>query len=192
MCVWTKFIKFSTAELVRLRRPQTVLARKFYEFSPNNYDEIMPELSIKNLCYIINDTGKVLLQYKRRGFGVGKWNGPGGKVEPGETLEQSAVREVKEETGLDVKNLKKIAELEFYFNGREEWNMVTHAYVAKDFSGEIQASDEGELKWFKIEELPFNEMWDDDIYWLKDALAGKFVKGKFYFDHNGKLLSHEN
>ncbi|MFH1583076.1 MAG: 8-oxo-dGTP diphosphatase [Candidatus Falkowbacteria bacterium] len=151
----------------------------------------MSELSIKNLCYLINNKGEVLLQYKRRGFGVGKWNGPGGKVEPGETIEQSVVREVKEEAGLDIVNLEKTAELEFYFKGREEWDNITHVYVVKDFSGEIIASDEGELKWFKIEEVPFDKMWDDDPHWLPKILAGEFMKMKFYFDHEGNLQKYE-
>ena len=85
----------------------------------------MSELKIKNLCYIINDKGQALLQFKRRGFGVGKWNGPGGKVEPEETVEQSVIREVKEETGLEVNDLKKMAELEFYFENRQEWDNIT-------------------------------------------------------------------
>jgi len=63
--------------------------------------------NIKNLCYLINNQGEVLLQFKRRGFGVGKWNGPGGKVETGEELEQAVIREVKEETGLEASDLKK-------------------------------------------------------------------------------------
>lgn len=151
----------------------------------------MPELSVKNLCYIINDRGEVLLQYKRRGFGAGKWNGPGGKVEPGESLEQSVIREIKEETGLDVKSLEKMAELEFYYKNHEEWDNITHVYVVKNFSGEIQADDEGELVWFKFNEIPFNKMWDDDPHWLPKILAGEFMKMKFYFDHEGKLLNYE-
>lgn len=132
------------------------------------------------------------MQFKRRGFGVGKWNGPGGKMEPGETSEQAVIREVKEETGLDVKDLKKVAELEFFFEEKEEWNQAADAYITKNFSGKIEASDEGELKWFKINELPFNQMWEDDPYWLPRALAEEFMKMKFYFDKNGKLLRFEN
>ena len=150
----------------------------------------MPELSIKNLCYIINDQGEVLLQHKGRGFGVGKWNGPGGKVEPGETSEQAVIREIKEETGLDIIKPEKMAELEYYYDGHEDWNNLTHAYLAKNFSGRMQASDEGELKWFKFNELPFSEMWGDDPHWLPKILAGEFMKMKFYFDHEGNLQKY--
>ena len=151
----------------------------------------MSKLSVKNLCYIINNRGEVLLQYKRRGFGAGKWNGPGGKVESGETSEQAVVREVKEETGLDVKNVEKMAELEFVFIGKEEWNQAADVYVAKNFSGEILASDEGELKWFKLDEIPYDEMWDDDPHWLPKVLAGEFMKMRFYFDREGNLQKYE-
>ncbi|MDD4901470.1 MAG: 8-oxo-dGTP diphosphatase [Patescibacteria group bacterium] len=147
--------------------------------------------TIANLCYLLNDKDEVLLQFKRKGFGQGKWNGPGGKVEQGETVEQSVVREVKEETGLQVKNLRKRAELEFVFDGREEWNQVVHVFVTNNFKGEIRASDEGELKWFNVKELPFKQMWEDDIYWIKDALAGKFARMRFYFKQNGKLQKYE-
>ena len=135
----------------------------------------------KNLCYIINDKNEVLLQFKRRGFGTGKWNGPGGKVETGETSEQAVRREVKEETGLDIINPIKMAELEFYFIGKAEWNQSSDVYVAKNYSGEIAASDEGELKWFKTDEIPYDKMWDDDPHWLPNVLAGEFMKMKIYF-----------
>jgi 8-oxo-dGTP diphosphatase len=147
--------------------------------------------NITNLCYLLNNQGEVLLQYKRRGFGQGKWNGPGGKSNPGESSEQSAKRETKEEAGVEIEKLEKRGELEFIFDGREDWNQITHVYVTNKFKGEIKASDEGELKWFKIEELPFKEMWEDDPYWLLNVLAGEYIKMRFYFDSGGKMLSYE-
>ena len=101
------------------------------------------------------------------------------------------VREVKEETGLDVKNVEKMADLEFVFIGKEEWNQAADVYVAKNFSGEILASDEGELKWFKLDEIPYDEMWDDDPHWLPKVLAGEFMKMRFYFDREGNLQKYE-
>ena len=56
-----------------------------------------------NLCYLLKEN-KILLGYKKRGFGKDKWNGLGGKVDPGETIEGSAVRETKEEIGIDNKD----------------------------------------------------------------------------------------
>jgi len=147
--------------------------------------------NLKNICYIINDKDEILLQYKRKGFGIGKWNGPGGKVEPGETSEQAVIREVKEETGLDIIKPEKMAELDLYFIGKEEWNQAADVYVVKNYSGKITESDEGELKWFKIKELPYDKMWDDDPHWLPNILAGEFMKMRFYFDPECNLQKYE-
>lgn len=147
--------------------------------------------TIANLCYLLNNRNEVLLQFKSKGFGRGKWNGPGGKLETGETIEQSVIREIKEETGLEVKNLKKTGELEFIFRGKEDWNQMVHVFITDEFSGEINSSDEGELKWFKIEQLPYDKMWEDDRHWLPRVLAGEFVKMRFYFDGQGKLKNYE-
>ncbi len=144
-----------------------------------------------NLCYLINQNGEVLLQFKKLGFGQGKWNGPGGKVKPGESIEQSVRREVKEETGLFIINLTKVAELEFFFVGRAKWNNYTHVFVCREFSGKLKPNQEGNLKWFKLEKIPFAEMWPDDKYWLLNALAGKYAAWRFIFNKRGELLSHE-
>lgn len=144
-----------------------------------------------NICYLINNKGEVLLQKKRHGFGKGKWNGPGGKLKINETPEQSAIREIKEETNLDIINLKKAGEIEFVFTEDEKNNNFVHIFFSDNFIGEPEDLGEGELKWFKFEEIPYNLMWDDDKYWLPDALAGKYVNLRFYFDKNGKVLKYE-
>ena len=147
--------------------------------------------TIANLCYLINGRNEVLLQFKSRGFGQGKWNGPGGKAEKGESLEQAVAREVKEETGLAVKDLKKMAELEFIFKEKADWNQLVYVFVSHDFAGVIKPSDEGELKWFKIGEIPYDKMWEDDAHWLPKVLAGEFVKMRFCLGQNGQLENYE-
>ncbi len=147
---------------------------------------------IVNVCYIVNEKGQVLLQFKKRGFGQGKWNGPGGKVELGETPEESVKREVKEETGVVIKNLEKLGELEFIFNEKEEWNNYCYVFVCDEFEGELRDKGEGKLQWFNQEELPFAKMWADDKHWLPDVLRGKYVKKRFYFDQNSNLLYYGN
>jgi len=141
---------------------------------------------IANLCYILNNNGEVLLQCKSRGFGAGKWNGPGGKQDPGETTEEAAIREVKEETDITVRNLKKMGELEFVFIDNEKSNFLTHVFICRDWEGSPKNLGEGGLKWFKIEEVPLDKMWDDDQYWLKPLLNGEYQHKRFYFDKDGK------
>ena len=147
---------------------------------------------IANLCYILNDKNEVLLQCKSRGFGQGKWNGPGGKQNPGETVEEATIREIREETNIIVKKLKKMGELEFVFVDNEESNFLTHVFICRDFRGQPKDLGEGELKWFKIEKVPLNKMWDDDQYWLKHLLKGEYQHKRFYFDKNGKVIKYED
>lgn len=146
---------------------------------------------IVNLCYIINEKGEVLLQKKARGFGKGKWNGPGGKIEKGESIEESVKREVKEETGIILKKLKKAGELEFISIGKEEQNNYCHVFLCHEWEGRPINTGEGELRWFKREEIPFSKMWEDDKHWLMDVLNGKYVKMRFNFDKNEKLVNYE-
>lgn len=146
---------------------------------------------IATLSYLINKNNQVLLQYKARGFGMGKWNGPGGKKHQDESIEESARREVKEETDIVMKDIKKAGELEFIFVDNEKDNFLTHVFICRDFDGLPKDSDEGKLKWFKIDELPLNEMWDDDQYWLRPLLNGDFQHKRFYFDKKGKVIKYE-
>ena len=86
------------------------------------------------LCHVIND-GSVLLKLATRGVSKGKWNGPGGKIDAGETPEACAIREVLEETGLDVKNLFYHGELRFHMDGGEDLSFIVHLFSTKSFEG---------------------------------------------------------
>ncbi|MDD4902789.1 MAG: NUDIX domain-containing protein, partial [Patescibacteria group bacterium] len=89
---------------------------------------------IVNLNYILNDRGEVLLQKKARGFGKGNWNGPGGKLKPGESPADSARREVLEETGIIIKDLEQRGEIEFVFIDGSI-NNHTYVFVTRDWEG---------------------------------------------------------
>ncbi len=143
------------------------------------------------LCEIIH-AGRLLLQRKSAGrFGEGKWNGPGGKVQPGETQLECVVREVKEETGLTVSRLTERGVVDFYFGEKPEPDWTVHIYTTSTFSGEPKDSDEGELKWFSLDEIPYAEMWEDDTHWLPVLLQGKRFTGVFVYDLEGtRLLRH--
>jgi 8-oxo-dGTP diphosphatase len=143
-----------------------------------------------NITYILNDRGEVLLQKKARGFGVGNWNGPGGKIKPGEDLAESAKREVLEETEIIVDEIERRGEIEFIFPD-QSINNYTHVFIAKKWHGEPRNTGEGELQWFKVDELPLDKMLDDDKYWLPRLLAGEKIHMRFYFDEKNKISSFE-
>ena len=145
----------------------------------------------RTLLFLVNDT-EILLAMKKRGFGAGLWNGVGGKLEPGESLEEALVRECQEEICITPTVYHKVAELDFYGGSAEEgWHMFVHAYVCTDWQGTPQETEEMAPQWFKKEAIPYEHMWQDDQHWLPVVLAGKTVTGTFTFDTADALLSHE-
>ncbi|MDO8557857.1 MAG: 8-oxo-dGTP diphosphatase [bacterium] len=145
---------------------------------------------ILTLCIIHTDT-HVLLGMKKRGFGAGRWNGFGGKVQEGEDVETAAEREVREEAYIAPTNLKKRGILFFEFENNPGEVLEIHVFNASVFKGEPAESEEMKPQWFLKSEIPFSQMWPDDIYWLPLVLEGKSVEGKFYFRDNDTLLRHE-
>ena len=142
------------------------------------------------LCFLLRD-GEVLLIRKRKGFGAGKINGVGGRVEPGERPEEAAVREVFEEVGVRVRSLEPAGTLEFY-SADSEPDWLIHVFLSRDFEGEPRESEEASPRWYRLGELPFEEMWEDDRVWLRYALSGKRVEGRFWYDREySRLLKWE-
>ncbi|MFA6382649.1 MAG: 8-oxo-dGTP diphosphatase [Candidatus Buchananbacteria bacterium] len=152
-----------------------------------------PVQKLTNLCYVINEQSEVLLIMKKRGFGAGKWNGPGGKVKTDESPKAAAIREVKEEVGLDIKNLTELGFIEFIWPDHLiDYNQRCHIYLTKEFSGEPRESDECRPAWFALDQIPYDQMWDDDKYWYPEALAGKAVKKRFFLNENNKIIKYED
>jgi len=143
---------------------------------------------VLTLCLIQKDN-KVLLGFKKRGFGKNKWNGFGGKLHSGETIEQAAIREVKEESNINVLNIKKIGILTFKFleNGEE---FEGHIFKSIKFNGTPLESDEMKPKWFKVDQIPFDKMWSDDIYWFPLFLQNKKFIGYFNFDSQENITKY--
>jgi len=138
---------------------------------------------ILTLC-LIHEYPRILLGMKKRGFGAGRWNGFGGKVHDGETIEAAAKREVAEEAGVQVNDLQKQGIIEFGFQGNPEL-LEVHIFRATKFSGEPCESDEMKPQWFLADALPFDAMWSSDRRWMPLFLAGKKFKGEFLFDAPG-------
>ena len=145
------------------------------------------------LCLLVrgNPPTEILLGLKKAGFGAGKYNGFGGKVEPGETIEHAAVREVEEEVGLVVseENLQPVARLTFLFPAYPAWHRVTHVFMATKWKGIPTESDEMRPAWFAVEDIPFDRMWQDDVYWLPRVLAGERVQGTVTFGDDNETVA---
>lgn len=142
------------------------------------------------LCYLIRD-GRVLLAMKKRGFGMGKWNGPGGKRQEGESIEETCRRETLEESGIVLGDIECRGKICFSFEGNSAWNTECVIFVCRDFSGDPIETEEMRPQWFLIDEIPLAEMWADDPIWLRDVLRGGFVQATFVFDSDGQVLQHD-
>jgi 8-oxo-dGTP diphosphatase/2-hydroxy-dATP diphosphatase len=141
---------------------------------------------LTTLC-IVHQHPRILLGMKKRGFGMGRWNGFGGKIKDGESIEDATKREMQEESGVEVENLNKIGIMEFEFKGNPEIIEV-HVFKSNTFRGNLVESEEMKPQWFHIDEIPFKEMWPDDKYWMPLLLSEKKFRGKFLFGKSDVIL----
>ena len=145
-----------------------------------------PHKKALTLC-IVHQHPRVLLGMKKRGFGAGRWNGFGGKIAAGESIEDAAKREIREEAGIEVADLNKVGVIEFEFQGNPEI-LEVHLFRSEGFSGDPTESEEMRPQWFHVDEVPFDEMWPDDIHWFPFFLEGRKFKGKFLFGESDVIL----
>ena len=139
---------------------------------------------------VIHDGEKILLGMKKRGYAAGRWNGFGGKLEVGETIEAGMKRELNEESGLVSTNHEKIGVLTFHSDEEEHISEV-HLYRIHDYEGDLIETEEMRPQWFDFEDIPYTEMWPDDIIWLPLVLGGKKVVGNIYFEDSNTIKSHD-
>jgi len=148
-------------------------------------------MKLATLCYVKRD-GKTLMLHrtkKENDIHEGKWNGLGGKFEQGESPEECAIRELREESGLVVRNPKLAGVLTFpKFARGEDWYVFV--FIVTDFSGELIDSPEGDLEWIDDGEIMNLNLWEGDSLFIQWMLEGKFFSGKFEYA-DGRLASHE-
>ena len=142
------------------------------------------------LGFLVKDN-KVLLAMKKRGFGMGKWNGVGGKPEGEETIEETSKREIMEEISVVVKSQELMAKIKFYFKNNEDWNQEVVVYKINDWENEPQESEEMAPKWYDIDKIPYDKTWVDDKFWLPKVLNGEKLEAKFVFGDNEEILEME-
>lgn len=131
---------------------------------------------------VVHDDTSILLGKKKKGLGTGKWNGFGGRVEENESIEEAAARELEEEAGIVATDPIKHGVL--MLTGETDHDIELHIFRATKFVGDPTESDEMNPQWFLHEEIPFHNMWPNDIYWLPLVLGGKKFKGNFVFEND--------
>lgn len=139
------------------------------------------------LLFVIQN-GNALLIRKKRGLGAGKINAPGGRMEPGETPEQAALRETREEVCVEASAPRRRGRLRFQFT--DGYALACHVMSSDSCVGEPRETDEAIPQWSPLDALPYDEMWADDRLWLPLMLAGRPFRGRFIFDGE-RMVDHE-
>ena len=154
-----------------------IKARASLQLASIDWDNWRPQ-EVATLLFVVKDD-TVLLIRKKRGLGAGKINGPGGRLEANETPMECAIRETREELLINPLQVRAAGEL--FFHAEDMPRIHGHVFVATDYEGTPSETDEAIPLWFPVADIPYDEMWDDDRYWLPAVLGGASVKGWFSF-----------
>ncbi len=147
-------------------------------------------MQLATLCYLMDGKRTLMLHRikKKNDFHEGKWNGLGGKFEAGETPEECAIREVKEESGLLMINPMLHGFITFpMFDGKKDWYVFL--FTSQKFKGELIDSNEGKLEWIPNEKLMELNLWEGDKFFIPWLFQEKFFSAKFVYE-NGKYITH--
>lgn len=136
------------------------------------------------LLFVRRDA-EILLIHKKRGIGAGKINGPGGRIDPGESPRDCAVREVREEVGVVATGVLSAGELAFQFTDGLALHVAV--FTASGHTGEVRESDEAVPLWTPVDRIPYDRMWADDRIWLPWMLEGVPFRGRALFDGDTML-----
>ena len=141
------------------------------------------------LCFLIKEN-EICLAMKKRGFGAGKWNGVGGKPKSGETLIETSTRETYEEIGVTTysKDLQNVAIIQFYYIDKPDWDVEVHVFITNKWRGTPTETDEMAPKWYLTDNIPYKNMWIDDVHWLPLILNGEKVEATFHLSNKGNKL----
>jgi 8-oxo-dGTP diphosphatase len=136
---------------------------------------------LATLCYIQHAGSTLMLHRVKRTDDIhaGKWNGLGGKFDSGESPEECVVREVREESGLDISNPRLHGLIMFPGFKGADWYVFV--FTAKKFSGELKENGEGYLKWIPNMDLESLPLWPSDHIFLPWLLEEKFFTAKFVY-----------
>ena len=150
--------------------------------------EIKPEAensadwNLATLCFFVRDN-QVLLGLKLRGFGIGYWNGTGGKPKKGETIQETAAREALEEFVMTPEDLEHVATIYY-----EPYHLKVTTYISRKWAGEPTVTDEMAPRWFNNDSIPYDKMWEADTRWIPLILQGKKITARFTYDENKHVI----
>ena len=148
---------------------------------------------IPSTLLFLTQNDQILLAMKKEGHGTGLYNGVGGKIEADETVEQALIRECVEEIGVTPIKYYKVAENNFSWPNEKgkQAGFFTHIYICEQWRDNPHETKEMAPQWFKTSDIPYDNMWQVDRFWLPQVLAGHKVKGVFTFDKDFAILSHK-
>jgi 8-oxo-dGTP diphosphatase len=141
-------------------------------------------------CVLKKGNEVLMLQKPRRGWYVA----PGGKMETGESVRDTVIREYREETGIYLKNPQLKGVFTFTIKDNDEitseWMMFT--FLAEDYDGEnLSESSEGKISWHSIEDIKDLPMAPGDYHIIDYVLKGTgIIYGNFTYTSDFKLLSY--
>ncbi|KAI9230856.1 MAG: NUDIX hydrolase domain-like protein [Piptocephalis tieghemiana] len=137
---------------------------------------------------------RILLGMKKRGFGQGKWNGFGGKVEPGESFEAATKRELMEEAGIECLDMVRAGILWFSLEDAEgiPYRMQVVLFRGSKILGEPTETEEMIPQWFPTSKIPFHAMWTDDSIWFPYLLSQRPFIGSFTFAPDHTTIKYSN
>lgn len=149
-------------------------------------------MQLATLCYIRKDNKTLMLHRvkKENDLHEGKWNGLGGKVENGESPEECAIREIKEESGLNAKSIRLTGLISAPDFAGKDKHWYIFVYVIEEFDGEIIDSPEGVLKWHETKEIENLNVWPSDKIFFPLLDDKEIFSIKVYYE-NGELVDHE-
>ena len=136
------------------------------------------------LLFVLQE-GRILLIHKKRGFGKGKINGPGGKIEPGETPLECAIRETEEELCIHPTGVQTGGKLFFQF--QDGHSIEGHVFTATGFKGTPTETEEAIPLWFPLDQIPFEQMWEDDPTWFPLMLENRLFHAYYLFKDDQML-----
>ena len=137
---------------------------------------------LTNMCMVYDDNGNVLVQDRVDPH----WSGitfPGGHVEHGESFVASVIREVKEETGLDIQTPILCGIKQWY--AKEDVRYVVLFFKTNRFSGTLRPSDEGEVYWIPKEQLPECKLASDMDEMLEIFESDDLTEFYYYYNEDG-------